>query len=165
MATRWYFPPDLGGEQNGLNDAGIEFFKSAGSLARETVQNSGDAHDGSENPVRVRFLLKKLPRNQFPGVDELRAILVSARKFVQEVCTTPEEREANGETFFANALEVIGDQSIPILKISDFNTTGLEGDESQPMKGWYRLVRKQGTTAMHGAGGGTFGIGQRAPFA
>lgn len=164
MTNRWYFPPDMGGEENGLNDAGIEFFKSTGSLARETVQNSGDAHDGGSNPVRVRFALRRVPRAEFPGVDELSGIIESARHFVFSTCA-PEQRAANGEAFFKNALEILNGDEIPMLQISDFNTTGLEGGETEQMKGWYRLVRKQGTTSMHGAGGGTFGIGQRAPFA
>jgi hypothetical protein len=161
----WYFPEDRGGEQNGLNDAGIEFFKSAGSLARETVQNSGDAHNGGAHPVTVRFHLRKVARAQLPGSAELKSVISNARDFSMSVCTTAEQKAANGEEFFKNALTLLDSDFIPVLQIADFNTTGLEGTEADQMKGWYRLVRKQGTTSMHGAGGGTFGIGQRAPFA
>lgn len=161
----WYFPEDLGGEQNGLNDAGIEFFKSAGSLARETVQNSGDAHNGTEKPVRVRFHLRKVASSEFPGREHLATVMKQAQEFLMSVCTTPEQRAANGEEFFSRAVALLNNGEIPVLQIADYNTTGLEGTEAEQMKGWYRLVRKQGTTSMHGAGGGTFGIGQRAPFA
>ena len=165
MHQTWYFPEDLGGEQKGLNDAGIEFFKSAGSLARETVQNSGDAHSGGAKPVTVKFHLRKVAKELFPGRTELASVIASAEKTSMSICQTPEQRAANGEAFFAAAKALLSAADVPVLQISDFNTTGLEGSEADQMKGWFRLVRKQGSTSMHGAGGGTFGIGQRAPFA
>ncbi|QSQ11213.1 hypothetical protein [Myxococcus landrumensis] len=166
MSTDWYFPPDHGGEENGLNDAGIEFFRSSGSLARETVQNSGDARDpDAQKPVRVSFTLLNLKREDFPGIGAFTDVVVRARDYVIGACDTEEERKANGEEFFKNALKLLEAPSIPVLRISDFNTTGLEGNEDGLMSPWYRLIRRQGTTSMHGAGGGTFGIGQRAPFA
>jgi hypothetical protein len=166
LSTDWYFPPDHGGEENGLNDAGIEFFRSSGSLARETVQNSGDARDpDTQKPVRVTFTLLNIECEDFPGIGGFTDVVTRARDYVIGACGTEEEREANGEEFFKNALKLLDAPSIPVLRISDFNTTGLEGNEDGPMSPWYRLIRRQGTTSMHGAGGGTFGIGQRAPFA
>jgi len=48
----WMFPANDFGQENGLNDPGIETFKDHPlmSLARECLQNSSDAHDDSGKP-------------------------------------------------------------------------------------------------------------------
>src|SRR5580658_8121457 len=53
----WNFPANDDGQENGLNDPGIETFKDhpLSSLAREVLQNSSDAADGSNKPVQVHF--------------------------------------------------------------------------------------------------------------
>ena len=166
MQTDWFFPPNHGGEESGLNDAGIQFFKTAGSLARETIQNSGDAAEpGRTGPVRVEFELLKIPRTDIPQVEKLEWVIQQCRDYMHSMCPRDEERAQNGEAEFTRALALLSNGSIPVLRIGDYNTTGLVGDDSMPMSPWYRLIKRQGTASMHGAGGGTFGIGQRAPFA
>jgi len=165
VEPEWFFPPNHGGEESGLNDAGIEFFRTSGSLARETVQNSGDASDTSERPVRVVFSRILLPAAQFPGAERFRQTMQACRDYALTACKTPDERVQNGEVFFDRALKLLSEGQIPLLRVSDFNTTGLEGGDTDSMSPWYRLIRKQGSASLHGAGGGTFGIGQRAPFA
>lgn len=164
MSTDWIFPPTLGGEESGLNDPGIEFFRNSGSLAREIVQNSLDAAADPQKPVRVAFSLLQVPVSDIPGADRLREVLARCRKYQLEPCKTPKERKQNGEEWFDSALAFLDQPTIPVLRVRDENTTGLRGDESDPMSPWFRLVKKQGSAAMHGAGGGTYGIGQRAPF-
>jgi hypothetical protein len=165
MHPDWYFPPNHGGEESGLNDAGIEFFRTSGSLARETVQNSGDASDTSGLPVRIVFCRSFVPAADFPGAHRFREVIQACRDYALTACKTSEERAQNGEAFFDRALTLLGGAGIPFLFVSDFNTTGLVGGDGDPMSPWYRLIRKQGSASLHGAGGGTFGIGQRAPFA
>jgi len=167
MNPKWFFPRTQGGEESGLNEPGIEFFKKSNSLARETLQNSGDAADeNGSQPVRVSFELVHLPRDLFPGVGELREIIVSCREYVLKSCGNDEERSKEwAQAWFENALRLLDQSLIPVLRIRDENTTGLEGGEQDENKPWFRLIKKQGSGAMHGVGGGTFGIGQRAPFA
>jgi hypothetical protein len=165
MTTGWFFPPNNGGEESGLNDAGIQTLKTSGYLARETLQNSGDAHVAqNEAPVRVTFTRLLLDHHDFPGAQELLKVIRQARHYILGQCTR-EQRRQNGEEFFDTAIDALSRRRIPVLRISDFNTTGLHGSDSLSMSPWYRLIRQQGTASMHGAGGGTFGIGQRAPFA
>lgn len=165
MTTEWFFPPNSGGEESGLNDAGIQFFRSSGALARETIQNSGDAAASPGNPVRVVFELQHVPVKDIPDVDGLRASIECCRKYMLQQCITPEQQKQNGEEFFNRAIELLSGQKLPVLRVGDYGTTGLEGNDTEKMTPWYRLLRTQGTSSMHGAGGGTFGIGQRAPFA
>ncbi len=165
MPTKWFFPSNNGGEESGLNDAGIQFFRSSGALARETIQNSGDAAHGSGGPVRVTFELTRLPITKFPDVAELRDTISRCADYMLQACRTEEQRKQNGQEFFEKANSLLAEPTIPVLRIGDYGTTGLEGGDDEPMTPWYRLIRKQGTSSMHGAGGGTYGIGQRAPFA
>jgi len=163
--TKWFFPTTQGGEESGLNDPGIEFFRQPGALARETLQNSGDASDGSDRPVTVTFELLELPLEQFPGGDRLREVIERCRDYMLAPCKSEREKNENGREWFESALKLLTEKRIPVLRIRDENTTGLEGGEDEEGKAWFRFIKKQGSASMHGAGGGSFGIGQRAPFA
>jgi len=60
----WNFPVNDDGQENGLNDPGIETFKDnpLSSLARECLQNSADAADSSGKPVEVHFQRLEIPK-------------------------------------------------------------------------------------------------------
>lgn len=163
--TTWFFPTTQGGEESGLNDPGIEFFRKPGSLARETLQNSGDAKGGDDKPVTVTFELLQLPVEHFPDAARLREVIESCRDYMLRSCKTEHQKDENGRKWFKEALQLLSGTHLPVLRIRDENTTGLEGGELDEDKAWFRLIKKQGSSSMHGAGGGTFGIGQRAPFA
>ncbi len=160
----WYFPNNEEGEETGLNDSGIAQFRSEGSLAREVIQNSLDASNGAW-PVRVVFNRRVLPTQSVPGWTDLGRVMRLCQETLIGSCRTEEERLQNGKLFFEKALAILRHTHVPVLTISDYDTKGLEGDEADKMSPWYRLLRKQGTAAQHGNTGGTFGIGQRAPFA
>ena len=128
MATGWFFPPNSGGEESGLNDAGIQAFKTSGSLARETLQNSGDAHDPrSAAPVRVTFTKLLLDHHDFPGAHELLRTIRQARNYILGQCTR-EQRRQNGEDFFDAAVDLLSGRRMPVLRISDFNTDRIVRD-------------------------------------
>ena len=169
MTFSWYFPSNRGGEESGLNDPGVEFFKSTASLSRETIQNIGDARRpdcvAADKPARAVLELMDLDTDSFPGRDRYRRILEACRSGVVDAWPDPDLQRRNGLDFFDRAIEHLSRSSLPILKISDYNTTGLVGDIRDKMGAWYRLLHGQGFHAMQGPGGGTFGIGQRAPFA
>ena len=74
----WNFPPNADGEDEDLNNPGIESFKNTPltSLAREICQNSLDArHPEAMAPVEVHFEVVDIPVNDFPGIDDFRGIL------------------------------------------------------------------------------------------
>jgi hypothetical protein len=158
----WFFPKLCGGEEQGLNDAGIESFKRAESLARETCQNIGDVRDGSREPAIATFELINLPSNEFPGREELISIYESCRDYVLDGCP---DGTGNESKFFEKALALLNSKSIPILRIGDENTKGLIGTDTERSQPFYRLLKLQGASSLQGDGGGTYGIGQRAPFA
>jgi hypothetical protein len=163
--TTWFFPSTQGGEESGLNEPGIEFFRQPGSLARETLQNSGDAWDGGTEPVTVTFELLQLPIEHFPEASRLKQVLSLCREYMLKPCKNERQQVENGRDWFDEALRLLSGTHVPVLRIRDEHTTGLEGGENEEDRAWFRLIKKQGSAAMHGAGGGTYGIGQRAPFA
>lgn len=159
----WFFPKLGGGEEQGLNESGIEIFKQKDSLARETCQNIGDVwNQQCGAPAIATFELVDLPANEFPGRDQLKEIFSACKDYV--LAGLP-DGTGNEQQFFKNALEVLDGDSIPLLRIGDENTTGLLGTDDDRRKPFFRLLKGQGSSSLQGGGGGTYGIGQRAPFA
>lgn len=157
----WYFPSNDYGETKGINDSGVATFRGTPlkSLAREICQNSLDA--ATEFPVKVEFDAFQLPTGELPGVKDLSDSFEKCADYWkgQTAKTTKD--------FFANAIDKISDNTIKILRISDFNTKGLRGaDETININtDWMRLTKSSGSSDKKGPAGGSFGIGKFAPFA
>lgn len=145
------------GEREGLADAGIETFRDTpfASCAREAGQNSRDA--ARELPVEMEFSLLSLRAEDVPALPDLRAAVDAC----QERARQDRERE-----FFGNAARVLSQEKIPVLRISDRNTTGLIGPPDEPGTPFHSLVKASGVTAKDSReSGGSFGIGKNAAFA
>ena len=71
---KFKFPLLYGGCSSGLNNAGIETFKSnpLGALARECAQNSLDAKVSDATPARLEFHFHEIPLFDIPGVLDLK---------------------------------------------------------------------------------------------
>lgn len=67
--------------------------------------------------------------------------------------------------FFDKAIDVFNQDFIDVLRISDFNTTGLTGSDKDYNSAWQNLVKSSGVSNKGGTSGGSFGIGKSAPFA
>lgn len=164
--TNWYLPRLNGGEDKGLNDAGISSFKGSQHLARETVQNIVDAHDPEAGGVaKAEFDLLTIPVSALPGIDCFREFHSACERRVQEDFSESTSKDNDQVRFMEYGSRLLAEREIPVLRIRDRNTVGLQGDDEHRSSRWYRLVRGQGTPNREGAGAGTYGIGQRAPFA
>lgn len=155
----WSFPPNADGEDDDLNNPGIESFKNTPltSLAREICQNSLDArHPQAMAPVEVHFAIVDLLATQFPDVADFRDILAR--------CKAVKPDSTKFQHFFTKAEEVVNQEAIPCLLISDFHTTGLTGADGAKGTDWYKLTRTVGSSDKSG-GLGSFGIGKFAPYA
>ena len=154
MEAKWSFPSSNGGEKRGLNDSGIETFNDnpIKSLAREICQNSLDAVISGQRAI-VEFNTFTLDKIDFPDVYGFTEIL--------EKCLDYSKNNVNHKTplFFETALTRINKDKIKMLRISDFNTTGLKGSD------WNNLVNSSGSSEKEEGKGGSFGIGKNAPFA
>lgn len=155
----WYFPNNNGGEAEGFENQGINQFKMSpyGKLAREIIQNSYDAKvQKDNNKVKVEFRLVKLEKNRIPNLEDIKeSIKASAEYF-------PESDRL--QKFKQNANEKIEKETIDVLKISDYNTTGLVGIEERTNSAWYGLIKSSGNSTKRGVSGGSYGSGKHAAF-
>lgn len=129
------------------------------NLVREILQNVIDARDvirhGSD-PAKARFEFMHLRRDEVPGVEELSKNIVSACKFARK---RNGNRQDGIERFReANERFLMKGGSIPVLKISDFNTEGLT---KQRYEG---LIQDSGISRNNFKKGGSYGYGKFAPF-
>ncbi len=132
--------------------AQAEYFKAdvrgiSSALVRESLQNSLDAHNGSTEPVRVRFTVV-----QHDAVHSSRLNRYFKKLPAHlEQCDVP----------IPPAEEWIRDRS---LVVEDFNTFGLMGDPSEttPSKGnhFFYFIRAEGKSGKSGGKGGRWGLGK-----
>ncbi len=155
----WFFPSTDHGENHGFSDSLLEYFQGDHEkyIAREAIQNSIDARLEYNVPVSVVFERLTVNPKDVPGRDELLRRMHQCLVFVKG--------QEKAEKFFKDAIALLKSNKLPVLKISDFNTKGLSGGDSEVEGNWYRLVRAAGTSNFKGVGGGSFGIGKGAPIA
>ncbi|MGL6201176.1 MAG: hypothetical protein ACRC3H_19825 [Lachnospiraceae bacterium] len=157
---KWSFPHNNDGDINGINNSGVETFLGTPlkSLAREICQNSIDAALNSK-PVRVEFMPFVLEPEELPDSDALEKAFVASLSF-----WAPQSSK-KAKDFFKKAIDIMHSGSIPCLRISDFNTTGLSGSDKEYNTPWCNLTKSSGTSDKAGTAGGSFGIGKFAPYA
>ncbi len=152
-------------EEQGIAHSDIEQFKDRpyGSLARECGQNSNDAaatRDPRVHPVKVDFRLIEIRQDDYPAKKEHLQALSKCKELAK---TMPDDIKRN--QFFDRAIHVLNQSTIPVLLISDTETTGLRGpaNEHSPFKA---LLKGKGTSSGKPVdGGGNYGIGKGAAFA
>lgn len=156
---KWRFISNGNATYTGINDSGMSNFKGdyIDSLVREVVQNSLDAISDKSKPVTVEFSSFSVNKNVFPDYENFSEIL--------NLCMESQKGIESGENFFKDALKIFGNEYIDVLRVSDFNTKGLEGaNEPSCLSTWKRLVKGSGVPNQNATAGGSFGIGKSAPF-
>lgn len=161
MGIGWNFPRNNYGQISGIGEAGVETFRGAPfkSLAREICQNSLDARLHENEPVRVDFSRFEISRETFPDRETLDSAFIGCTDFWTG------QTDTRTTDFFKSASVVINNSKIILLRISDFNTTGLVGSDKDFNTDWCNLVKASGVSDKPGSAGGSFGIGKSAPFA
>lgn len=162
QTAKWRFASNGGIEDVGINDAGIETFSinHIDSLVRESIQNSMDAEIDKNKTVEVGFNMFTISSQDIPDYKGLKTAITS--------CKSSQKNDEDVQTFCDSALKTLNNKNIDILKISDYNTTGLTGSENpdDPDTPWYGLIKKTGSSNnKNGTSGGSFGIGKNAYFA
>lgn len=166
MSGTWYFPSNAHGKRPGFNDAGIDLFHGdpVGSLVRESIQNSLDASQDDNRPVRVAFTLDQLDA-------EGQQIALGLKKPMELGLKKATDRnDQKALYFYANAVKILdAKKSCTVLGIHDFGTTGLTGttdDNLDEKSAWLALVKGTGDTVKRNSGaGGSYGHGSSAPLA
>jgi hypothetical protein len=100
----------------------------------------------------------EIPSSEFPGCAEFKKVLQACAAFSTSSKQTVQ--------FFENALEVLSQGKLNILRIADFNTTGLVvGSKDDRGSDWFKLTKSVGVSDKNAGKLGSFGIGKHAPFA
>ena len=150
---KWRFASNNKGIVDGFNDPGIETFSanSIASMVREVIQNSVDQQVDDSRPVVVDFDFFQVTQDEIPGGRQLGNIF--------DRCITASKGDPVATGFFQQAQN-------DVLRISDHNTTGLVGAETDDTKTpWHQLVKGRGSSNKNINSGGSFGIGKAAPLA
>ena len=161
MAYKWDFPSANNTGTYGLRSY-QEGFKDNPmlSLAKEICQNSLDAVDNENEPVRVQFNYFSVSTDKFPSKDQFVDILESAEYFCKKTY-----KKSDSQWFYMDAEDVLGNDDLICLRISDFNTKGLSGSDNEDNSDWTNLVKAVGVSDKGDGKGGSFGHGKFATFA
>jgi len=154
------FPALSGGTVSGLNDAGIETFEGnfARNVIRECGQNSLDAAANHEQPVSLKVGWYRLERSSLAFLPDLGNVL--------KACCDYWYQHEKARRFFSAAMALAAQPEIYALRISDFGTTGVDGNDNESTGRWFGLVKSRGVSNQKDAeSGGAFGIGKDAPLA
>lgn len=144
----------LSGEEGPIDPA-QQYFEGSHAdhaVVRETGQNTLDNRGkNADGPIRMVFELATMNTEDIPGIEGLRTHL-------NEVAAQTKTQE--GHSRMVKAAALAKEDAISVLRISDFGTTGLVGDEALSSKGspLSRLTRGKGGSS-DDERGGSFGIG------
>ena len=155
----WYFPDNRGGQDEGFENQGINQFKMSpyGKLAREIIQNSYDAKiKGDNKKVKVEFKLVKMDKNRIPNLESIKESINASAEYFSESERLEKFKQVANEKFESDTID--------ILKISDYNTTGLVGIDKRINSAWYGLIKSSGNSTKSGISGGSYGSGKHAAF-
>ena len=159
--NKWRFPASGHGDRKGLTSGDTETFKKSPfqAFAREILQNSIDARNSDEEPTRVEFTQFEMKTSDIPGYDDLKNAIRRCAEFWQhkpdyvKVCKAMMDR--------------LNEPVIGCLRVSDFNTTGLVGvnTEEQKKNKFLALAKGTGVSEKEGTvAGGSKGLGKNAAF-
>lgn len=157
----WQFADTGGGDATGINDPVTTTFKGDLSyhLARESIQNIIDAHDPHQNgPAIAVFELIERQSDQLFLNDTYRRVLTGCRDFKKD--------NKDAFKFYESALfKIQHNNFIKILRIRDYNTVGLTGEDEDSEGNYFQLMKAVGDSSKGGTKGGSFGLGKGAYYA
>lgn len=157
---KWYFPPLTKGiEEKNTTDSDEETLRNQSSveaLVRESIQNSLDVHDGSNNPVIMEFKLGSIknPLEQIPNFMEIKKYIEGSRDYIFS-------EGYDDATFVFNPMLQFLDghtEAFPYLCVADYNTIGMNHNR-------FKAFTSKGSSFKSNKGaGGSYGIGKAAYY-
>lgn len=163
LGCRWHFARQDGGRDDGPNDAMMQNFKAKpfSSLVREAVQNSLDAVLDLSQPVRVEISFATLNARNFTNIFELDEHINDCLDYFSWNEKAVEFYKNMGSCFSRDART----SSLGYIKVSDFNTKGMEYDTNSSQSPFYAFARAAGVSSkVDQQSGGSFGFGKSAYF-
>ena len=150
---KWFFEE---GTPDGFNDGGIAEFTSTkyDGLAREILQNSIDAKIENDEPVKVVFEQVEYNMNLFPDYDGLMDTVNKCIDFIKDDTGNKSIKKLQAIKSYLEFCK--RRNSFVVLKVSDFNTSGLSGADKKFGTTWSNLVRISGNSNKKVGSGGSF---------
>ena len=114
MNNGWFFPSRGHGAKEGFSNPGLEMFKGEPikAMAREVCQNSLDAKKKNNKPLRIEFERVLMKVSDFPGMMDMREILIKCKKFWSK------QNDSKTNEFIKNAINAISGEKFFVLRIS-----------------------------------------------
>lgn len=152
-----------GGNEDGFNNPAMEYFTGNPSyyLARESLQNVLDAALPGSDPAIAAFSSFDIKVHELPDYQKLNDVIKACNRYVS--VADPDNPEA--KSFYDNASRIFrGDPYLNILKIEDFNTTGMYGEDDDPSSNYHKFMKSFGNSGKTIGSGGSFGFGKAAYY-
>ncbi|MBJ7905153.1 helix-turn-helix transcriptional regulator [Streptomyces sp. DSM 110735] len=165
LPTTWYHRPGHpdGGRELG-NAAAFAFDADVQVLARETCQNSLDERlTGNGRPVKVRYTLHELTGKMLEDFRE--AILWNDLYPHYAAVSESTGHQKVGRVVDAGVRDMYEKGRLVLLRIDDYNASGLTGDDYADGK-FAAVVRRQLESLKSSSGaGGSYGLGKATLWA
>lgn len=155
---KWYFDKS-GISVTGPNDSIHETFRANPyySIVREAVQNSIDAVDNENAPVKVVFEFGSVEKKSYPNLFEIKKHIIA--------CWQYHKGDTQAEKHFHPMSSYIDkNELIKFLKVSDYNTKGMVYESNDVNCPFVSFVRAEGKSAKQTGAGGSFGFGKGAYY-
>ena len=157
----WHFDVQTG-EDQGPGDALGQNFKGEpyAALVRESIQNSLDVPIENGLPVKVVYSFGEFDSDNLEGFFDLKDHIKGCMDFWNAKKDIVDKYEKKLK-YFDDSLF----QSMPYLKVSDYNTLGMEYENGNNNCPFYAFVRASKISVKGGSyQGGTYGFGKAAYF-
>lgn len=163
LGCKWHFASQVGGRDDGPNDPIVDNFKKHPytSLIRESIQNSLDVALFDDEPVRVEYSIGRIQSLNYPNLFDL-------NKHVRG-CLDYYPNNQDAKTVYEPMLDYLSSlhrcKDLFYIKVSDYNTKGMDYVKGQTDLPFYAFVRSAGVSAKADkAAGGSYGYGKAAYF-
>lgn len=160
LDCKWHFAERNSDGDIGPNNAMLQNFVHFpyASLVRESIQNSLDAVLDSDKPVTVCFEYRTLEKNDYKNFFNLSEHIDACAKYY--------ENNATAKVVYPKMLQYLKQSNeIGFIRVSDFNTKGMDYDSNDRSSSFYAFVRSEGVSAKSNEGaGGSYGFGKGAFF-
>ena len=160
LDCKWHFAERVGDGDNGPNSAMSQHFQHfpCSALVRESIQNSLDAVLDSSNPVVVCFDYRSFEKGDYENFFKIEEHIEAGRLYYS--------RNPTADVVYPGMLRYLRNTNeVGFIRVSDYNTKGMDYVEGQTNKTFYAFVRSEGVSVKQQAGaGGSFGFGKGAFF-
>ncbi len=158
---KWHFDIQTG-EDQGPGDALGQNFQGEpyAALVRESIQNSLDVPIPNGLPVRVVYSFGSIDSNRFPSFFDLKKHIRGCMEFWNAKEDVVAKYQKKLDCFDNSFVD-----KMPYLKVSDYNTLGMNYNYNDNNCPFYAFVRASKISVKGGSfQGGTYGFGKAAYF-